>query len=38
MDYLDKPDQFKDMTKHAEARCKQRGIRAEVVNFLLTHF
>ena len=38
MDHLDKPDQIKDMTKHAAARCNQRGIRAEVVDFVLAHF
>jgi hypothetical protein len=38
VDHLDIPDQIKDMTKHAAARCNQRGIRAEVVDFVLTHF
>jgi hypothetical protein len=38
MDHFDRPDQIKDMAKHAAARCNQRGIRAEVVDFVLTHF
>jgi hypothetical protein len=29
---------FEDMTRHAATRCKQRGIRTEVVNLIRAHF
>jgi hypothetical protein len=38
MDRFDSQDQFGHLTSHAVKRCNQRGIRTEVVDFVLAHF
>lgn len=38
MDHFDRHDQFGRMTDHAVTRCNQRGIRTELLDFVLAHF
>jgi hypothetical protein len=38
MRQFDYPSRFGCMTVHAATRCRQRGIKSEVVNLILTHF